>query len=241
MNYRTGLARWLSSSFRSLPSPFLQLTDSLRFLIGSRHSPLLFFHVPKSGGTSISRLLYGKNLPHVSAHSVRRVFPAYFASRPSFVLIRNPLLRAISAYNFVLRGGTSDVWVDYHPIYDDPSFADADNYYQKILPSLIRDRVNPVFLPQSIYFMSGGRIIVDQVFVLEEMRPLLLFLSSHIGNRPMPKLNSSPISSSCLKISSNSFESLARIYSVDIEVYSSYLKIDSADFLRIAKEKYTTV
>lgn len=228
---------WLSFCFRLLPHDFVDTINSLRFLIGSRHSPVLFFHVPKSGGTSINSLLYGKNLPHISAHSVQRVFPAYFASKPSFVLIRNPFLRAISAYNFVLRGGTTDVWVDYHPVYEQTAFADADTYFQLILPNLIRDRVNPVFLPQSSYFMSKGKKTVDHVFILEKMQPLQVFLSRYIENFFIPQLNSSPVNPSLLKISSESFESLVNLYSIDLEVYASSLETDLSFFLQTMKDK----
>jgi len=231
MKYRTGPALWLSNIFRSLPSPFIEVCDSLRFLNGSRHSPFLFFHVPKAGGTSISNLLYGKNLPHVSASTIKKCLPSYFNSKPSFVVIRNPFIRAISAYNFVLGCGTSKVWVDYHPIYTSPAFLDSESFYTSILPCLIQNKVNPVFLPQANFFTSNSRIIVDKIFILEDTMPLSLFLHSVLEGSNIPILNKMTSHAAPALISSAAFQALTDIYSFDLEIYSTALNTDLPTFL----------
>ena len=232
MNYRTGPSLWISTIFRSLPSPLIEVCDSIRFLSGSRNSPFLFFHVPKAGGTSISKLLYDKNLPHVSAATIKKWLPSYFSSKPTFAVIRNPFIRAISAYNFVLGCGTSEVWVDYHPTYCKPSFLDPESFYTSILPHLIQNRVNPVFMPQSNFFTLKSRIIVDNVFMLEDPTALSLFLSSALDDPFIPTLNKSPFNSSPLTLSSSSFHSLVDLYSLDLEIYAKVLKSDLSNFLQ---------
>ena len=74
-----------------------------------RGAQVLFVHVPKTGGTSVSKVLYGRNLPHYTARFWYSTFRDSVADLPSFAVVRHPVERLISAYKMALAGGTDIV------------------------------------------------------------------------------------------------------------------------------------
>jgi hypothetical protein len=70
---------------------------------------LIFIHVPRVAGTSISRAIYGKRCTsHHSIRYYRAVHPGLYGRAASFALLRDPFDRFASAYAFVRAGGTPD-------------------------------------------------------------------------------------------------------------------------------------
>jgi hypothetical protein len=55
-----------------------------------RRTGLIFVHVPKTAGISISLVLYGRRFPHNTAAELKASFPLLFRRLPSFAVVRNP-------------------------------------------------------------------------------------------------------------------------------------------------------
>ena len=101
-----------------------------RFLLSSgdqilepfRVKGVIFVHVPRNRGTSVSRALYGRGIKHYSARFYRDLDRNLFNSTPSFALIRDPIDRFVSAYHFINQAGTQIVPLDPHwvKIYGNP-------------------------------------------------------------------------------------------------------------------------
>jgi hypothetical protein len=70
-----------------------------------RQSGILFIHIPKNAGTSISHALYGREIGHHPIAWYRDRFPHSLAGIPSFALIRDPVSRFVSAFLFLKDGG----------------------------------------------------------------------------------------------------------------------------------------
>ncbi len=70
----------------------------------------IFFHIPKTGGVSVSQSLFGNlagghlNVKHYKAVFRPREFRAYF----KFTFVRNPWDRLLSAYLFLKAGGFNE-------------------------------------------------------------------------------------------------------------------------------------
>jgi hypothetical protein len=74
---------------------------------GMRARNLIFVHVPRVAGTSITRALYGEGcIHHHSMRYFRALDPGFAQSAGSFALLRDPFERFASAYAFVRAGGT---------------------------------------------------------------------------------------------------------------------------------------
>lgn len=65
----------------------------------------IFVHVPKNAGTSVERAFGVRRTCHVTAHAMRSCDVAAYDNALSFAVLRHPLERAISLYEYTRRGG----------------------------------------------------------------------------------------------------------------------------------------
>jgi hypothetical protein len=69
---------------------------------------VLFIHVPKNAGMSINTALYGRHIPHATIRYYARVAPELVERLPSVAVLRDPVERFVSAYNYACAGGSHD-------------------------------------------------------------------------------------------------------------------------------------
>lgn len=69
---------------------------------------VIFIHVPKAAGTSVSSTIYGRPLGHHTATKIQAQFPRFLKNYPSFGIVRNPWDRCVSAYRFATRPSLDD-------------------------------------------------------------------------------------------------------------------------------------
>jgi hypothetical protein len=164
------------------PHKIQRLTDYLidfPIPLSVRQSPVLFIHIPKNAGTTISTLLYGAHCGHRSARFYLDADADFFRGRPSFAVVRNPWSRIVSAYEFgrtlsphhrpFLRD-TRQIFLKYK------NFSDFINEY--LWPN--RGRINgldPIFRSQTHYICDGlQNVLVNRVFRFEQIADLAQYL-----------------------------------------------------------------
>ena len=158
-----------------------------------RRRNLIFVHVPRVAGTSISRALYGPRCTrHHSIRYYKTVAPDFWASADSFALLRDPFDRFASSYAFVRSGGTetcrlSDVFVR-----QTAHLRNVDDYL-----SFIEERdalsLDFVMRPQSWFVcdLETGAPLVKQLFLYgQDEAELAGYLRPH-GVAELPRLNAS--------------------------------------------------
>ena len=64
---------------------------------------IVFVHVPKAAGNSLSLALYGRFLGHYTAMQINAFDPGVLRQLPSFGVVRNPWDRCVSAFRFAKR------------------------------------------------------------------------------------------------------------------------------------------
>jgi hypothetical protein len=148
--------------------------EGLGVLFRRRISPLvrkkriLFIHVPKNAGTSISKALYGCSLGHMTAYLYRQADAQLFGTALRFAILRDPVDRFLSAFSFIQNGGGEDVVVE-------PGFAAVLkklNSIDSILDFIEKNmsdiyQIDNVLRPQSWYLMdNSGNLIIENIFVL---------------------------------------------------------------------------
>src|SRR6201996_6507340 len=85
----------------------LMRTLGARVLGAARQRNVIFLHVPRTGGTSISHTLYGRHcIEHYSARALKAMAPQFWNTTQSFAVVRDPFDRFSSSYAFVRGGGT---------------------------------------------------------------------------------------------------------------------------------------
>lgn len=65
----------------------------------------IFIHIPKTAGTSIGKTLYGCHVGHRPWRYYWKINPQKFDSYFKFAVIRDPISRFASAFNFLKTGG----------------------------------------------------------------------------------------------------------------------------------------
>jgi hypothetical protein len=156
---------------------------------------IVFIHIPKAAGTSISEALYGSFMGHVRASDVRRWGSAQVNALPSFAVTRNPWDRLVSAYRFTKRLLEKDWKTGAHiPPAVRAQIPDVESFEAFVRDWLAhRDvrRLNLIFRPQSQFVCdSGGNLLVDHLGRVEDIGATYEFLESYVaGLGPMKREN----------------------------------------------------
>ena len=179
----------------------------------------LFIHIPKTGGTSVSQLLYGRNLPHFTARFYFDTFKPAVSSLPSFSVVRHPVERLLSAYRFAVHGG-SDIMA--FSRYDRIRLGCLDSF-ESLVDFLDdhRDRLSAaptIFQDQAGFIVDdGGRILVDHLFSLDDRFGLPADLCHFLGVERIPHLNISK--SKAVPLLRTIKSKIEKIYARDVELY----------------------
>ena len=209
-------------------SPIWRTTLGRAHLNSVRKAGILFIHIPKTAGTSISKLLYGRNLPHYTAHFWQSVYGGAVSDVPSFSVIRHPVERLLSAYRMAVAGGTDIVAYS--------------RYWRSRLKGLeaVNDFIDHVYenrarldlLPHELRDQTGyivdrdGRFIIDKLFSLDARRGLSPTLTTWLGRSELPHLNATIGGAPAL--TAGSVRKLEEIYSRDFEIYRSVVGFGGA-------------
>ena len=150
----------------------------------------LFIHVPKTGGTAVSMVLYGRNLPHYTARFYHDVFPALAARTPAFAVVREPVDRFFSAYRFMVQRGTKLMAASrYQPIRV-ADFRDVDDFaaWAAAHPHMLR-RIEQ-FADQHLFVADqAGIMLVDSLFAMDRLMGLPQGLAGWTGGVLPPRIN----------------------------------------------------
>jgi len=183
-----------------------------------RDRRLLFIHVPRNGGTSVSTALYGGMMRHKTALFYQTVDPEFFKQARPFTTLRDPFQRFISAYWYIRNGGGSDIKLG-------AWFADSCRNIESVddLLSHIESNQRDIFSldhvvrPQVWYLRDAqNRLIVDRLFVLgSDDHRLAEFLSDY-GVTHIPLINTTLKHE--LSLTQSQRERILAIYADDFEL-----------------------
>ncbi|MEM1070234.1 MAG: sulfotransferase family 2 domain-containing protein [Planctomycetota bacterium] len=197
--------------------------ESQLFLPCMKEAGCIFIHVPKAAGTSISHSLYGRNVGHRKAKFYHQVSKREFRKYFSFGFVRNPWDRALSAYRFVMQGGTAIVKPQAHRRYNSEAFSSFEKFVTAWLGEVeLNHRVDAVFLPQCDFLMDqDGNQLVDFVGKIESMEDGIRVVESRLGRAlEVPKLNASREKSDYREYySGETMDIVARVYQRDIDLF----------------------
>ncbi|HET8611471.1 MAG TPA: sulfotransferase family 2 domain-containing protein [Sphingomonas sp.] len=202
-----------------------------RWLEAVRRAGLIFIHIPKNGGMSVSQALYGEHVTHCSIRYYRRVAPR-LAALPSFALIRDPVARFVSAYRYALAGGGAHNHVS--PAFRDRyrAFASVDEALDHIEGAASPYRIDHIFRPQAWFITDRlGEIAVDRLIPFEGIDRLGGLVPGfpkgrlrHLNRTTAPELLLLP----------RHVERLRRLYARDFELRRMMTPAPSAAFRRAA-------
>lgn len=149
----------------------------------------LFVHTPKTAGTSISKVLYGKDPWHYSVQELRNINRVKFDKAFKFSFVRNPFDRLVSTYNYALK------WVEINPGTSIGFLANYSTFEEFIERGLTRELIEKhyFFWPYTKYLFIKNKLSVDKVGKFETLESDF----KSILNNPeleLPRLNTSNLS-----------------------------------------------
>ena len=184
-----------------------------------RDAGVLFVHIPKNAGISISTELYGEPLFHPTIRYYKRVAADIVRDMPSFAVWRDPVERFVSAYRFGRNGGAPGARLAraFRPVYGAfQSLEDALDHVEQA-PSLYQ--TDHIFRPQFWYVAdAAGRIAVDQLCLIEDL-DALIEASRLPGMAKITHANMSP--SKGETITAEQTTRLRRLYAIDFAIYEA--------------------
>lgn len=147
-----------------------------------RRHPLLFIHVPKNGGTSIKRSLYSFDPGHSTVRYYNWLAPELRSTATSFALLREPVDRFLSSFDFLIEHGGSDVSMQSAPQRRTRHVRTIDDYLD-YLESIDGDwfKADTSARPQWWYLADrSGTIDIDHLWLLGlQDREIAALLNRH--------------------------------------------------------------
>ncbi len=178
---------------------------------------LIFVHIPKTAGMSVSDALYGGQVKHGSIRWLRHVDGGRLAGLPSFAVLREPMERFLSAYRYGRAGGgaNNDVADPFRALYQ--GFRSIDDALDHVEQASNPYQVDHIFRPQHWYITDRlGRIAVDRLVRMTDL-PRLAALVPGFPDRPLPCLNRS--SGAATGLTAEQQARLRDLYAVDFALW----------------------
>ncbi len=180
---------------------------------------LVFIHIPKAAGMSISQALYGTQVKHLSIRLCRQMARGRLADLPSFAVVRDPVQRFLSAYRYArARGGSSNrVAEPFRARY--AGFRSIDDALDHVEGAASAYAVDHIFRPQSWYVTDAdGELAVDRLLMMDDI-PHLPRLVPGFPDTVIPCLNQSPAIDTSL--SARQRNRLLHLYAADVALWEA--------------------
>lgn len=135
-------------------------------ILGKEYEKILFVHIPKTAGSSISKILYDNGLDNWNRVWPRHHDPYSYLNEAnlindkvfSFAVVRNPYTRTYSCYKQYNKTNKTDI-----------SFAEYLNNTKQGKISTISPMLH---IPQSFYIMDQDIIQVNRLYKFENLKEL---------------------------------------------------------------------
>lgn len=161
-----------------LSKKYLEEILSKKYLFFYRTQSVIFIHIPKAAGTSITNVIYGKRNGHLKGAFVKKKLGKEYEEKYTFSVSRNPYDRLYSAYKFATQGQTKDGAIANASFYKNNEFRSFESFIEEWLVNQQLTKLDPVFQPQYTFvFNNENQLIVDDLFKLEEIEKVEKTLS----------------------------------------------------------------
>lgn len=195
--------------------PFTETDSSLK---GFDQRQCIFVHIPKAGGISINRQLFGSmGGSHRTIKDYSLIFsPEEFESYFKFTVVRDPVERLGSAFHFLKGGGINEA----DKAFFDQHLANYQTLEEFVFGWLTKDRIQSYIhlLPQTYFLTINGKLAVDKIIRLEDIETEFPLIAKRLGVSlsKLDKMNSSGSKGKyCDQLSPKALDKVKKIYQDD--------------------------
>lgn len=173
---------------------------------------VLFIHIPKAAGSTLSLGLYGIQIGHTKAKDYFTYDRESYEKIKSFTFVRHPIKRFESAYYFLMQGGMGEGDVLTRNKYLS-KYADINEFIGAIDEKFIRSGEIIHFVPQYEFVYLNNICIVDKVFRLENINKIDLKYEIGFELPKEEKNRTKPME--IVQLNRKSIDKLKDLYAVD--------------------------
>ena len=194
----------------------------ISFPTGFDATQSIFIHIPKTGGVSIAAALYGVLIPHYTWQEWRRVNPTKFKRYFKFAVLRDPVTRFASSFDFLKAGGISATDQEFSRV-ELADFNTANDFAKALADPGVASRILSEchFTPQTEFVVSrSGRLKVDRLISFENLHAGFGAVARLLGSESMqlPHLNKTPQRRE-LRFDDEARAVLDRVYASDFNLW----------------------
>ncbi len=199
-----------------------------------REAGVLFIHIPKNAGMSVSSTLYQAQVFHPKIRYYTRIAPDLVRELPSFAVWRNPVERFVSAFRYAQVGGSHDVPVARAFRERYMAFDSLDDAIDHVAETGSLYDLDHIFRPQFWYVADmAGRIAVDRICMIDDLENAL----AGYTKAPLEKIawlnRSKPLD---IDLSERQLTRLRSLYPTDFAIHEALV----ADSLAVASAAAAT-
>lgn len=188
---------------------------------------IAFIHVPKAAGTSISLALYGLAVGHRPLSEWQARFPFSMRQVRTLAIVRDPLERFASAFNFLKAGGMNDL---------DQNFANAHLAAFSSPAELAEALVDPICQAKVLVYPhfkrqvdfvtnASGAVDIDCLVCIEDISVAEKWASERKGLKVVFKqMNVNHVAKGEIRWTPASLDALKAIYRDDFKLYKETKK-----------------
>lgn len=174
---------------------------------------LLFIHIPKAAGSTVSLGLYGMQIGHKKAKDYFIYDQCSYEKIKSFTFVRHPITRFESAYYFLIQGGMSSNNRNERDKYL-RKYKDINEFIDNIDESFIRSGKIIHFLPQVDFIFLNDVCLVDKIFKLEDASSIDFKSELNFNFPKKSKNKTKPVEK--IPLTQRSLDKLNQLYEVDL-------------------------
>lgn len=152
-----------------------------------RRVGLVYVHVPRTGGTSLSDTVFDFWIDHFTVRQHNLTMPPDVMALPRFSIVRNPWEKLLSTWSFIAMGRGHDerIFVMNRHRFDMPEFATFERFVLDWLPAQDMRFVDHLFLPQINFLRDhANEIHLEHLGRTDRMEVTEAWISERIG-RPV--------------------------------------------------------
>nr|WP_246847375.1 sulfotransferase family 2 domain-containing protein [Vibrio crassostreae] len=127
---------------------------------------ILFIHIPKAAGSSISIGLYNSQIGHKKASDYYLENPREYQKVDSFTVVREPVDRFLSTYRFLANGGMTPGDKENYKKYI-AKYSNVNDFVLSLTEEFINSGEIIHLLPQYKFVYLGGVCLVNKIYHLE--------------------------------------------------------------------------